>query len=119
MPNKKEKCSDIIKKIEHRDDGVILRLRGEIDLHCSTHLRGELLILRERSPAVTILDMTEVDFMDSSGLAVLVEALQWSRRVGTHLKLFGLHNRVRSIFEIARLDTIFDIYETEQEALAS
>jgi len=69
-------------------------------------------------PAVTVINMREVGFMDSSGLATLVEAMQLSRRYGGQLKLVGISRRVRSIFEISRLDKIFQIYDNEAEALS-
>lgn len=56
--------------------------------------------------------------MDSSGLGTLVEALRWSRRNGGQLKLVGLAESVRSVFEISRLETVFEIYDTEAEALS-
>jgi anti-sigma B factor antagonist len=61
--------------------------------------------------------MTQVEFMDSSGLATLVGALKWCRRNGSQLKLVGLVQRVRNIFEISRLESIFQIYDSEAEAL--
>jgi len=67
---------------------------------------------------MVIIDMNEVEFMDSSGLAVLVEALQLTRRDNRVLKLVGLHPRVRSMFEISRLDNLFQIYNSQAEALS-
>jgi anti-anti-sigma factor len=54
--------------------------------------------------------------MDSSGVATLVEALQMTNRSGVRLALYGMQERVRSIFEIARLDTVFKITETFEQA---
>ena len=62
--------------------------------------------------------MTEVSFMDSSGLAVLVGALKQSRTNNSELKLAGLTKDVKAIFEICRLETIFQIYDTPDEALS-
>ena len=111
--------SNIVKNITRRDDVVILQLAGEIDMHCSTELRGELLEISQNPSAHTIINMSEVDFMDSSGVAVLIEALQLHRRNGGRLKLVGINPRVRSIFEISRLDSVFDIYDSEDEAVSS
>ena len=111
--------SNIVKNITRRDDVVILQLAGEIDMHCSTELRGELLEISQNPPAQTIINMSEVDFMDSSGVAVLIEALQLHRRNNGRLKLVGINQRVRSIFEVSRLDTVFEIYDSENEAVSS
>ena len=109
---------DIIKSVRHEEQAVILELAGEIDMRCSVDLRGKFMELLQKKPPVLIVDMAQVDFMDSSGLATLVEALQWTRRNGGQLKLVALKQRVRSIFEISRLESIFQIYENEAEALS-
>jgi anti-anti-sigma factor len=119
MTNQKNNSNNIVKNIIRRDDVVILQLVGEIDMYCSTELRGELLEISQNPPAQTIINMSEVDFMDSSGVAVLIEALQLHRRNSGQLKLVGINQRVRSIFEISRLDTIFEIYDSEDEAVSS
>ena len=56
-----------------------------------------------------VLDLSQVDYMDSSGVATLVEALQQCRTRQTALVLSGLQARVRSVFEIAKLDSVFTI----------
>jgi anti-sigma B factor antagonist len=118
MAGEKDKFQNVVKDIKRHGDTVILTLTGEIDMHCSVHVRGELLEIIQEKPAMVIIDMNEVEFMDSSGLAVLVEALQLTRRDNRALKLVGLRPRVRSIFEISRLDNIFQIYNSQAEALA-
>jgi anti-sigma B factor antagonist len=107
----------VVKSIRQEKDHVILELTGDIDLHHSVELRQNLLEVMEKKPKGTIINMSQVGFMDSSGLATLVEALQLSRRYGGLLKLVGLQQRVKSIFEISRLDTIFKMYGDETEAL--
>jgi anti-sigma B factor antagonist len=69
-------------------------------------------------PPVLVVNMAQVEFMDSSGLGTLVEALRWSRRNDGQLKLAGLSQAVRNIFEISRLDSVFQVYDTEAEALS-
>ena len=55
--------------------------------------------------------------MDSSGVATLVEAMQLSRKQNASLVLFSMQDKVRSIFEIARLDRVFTIVPLEDDAL--
>ncbi len=107
-----------IKNIRRESGTVVLVLQGDIDLHRSVNVRGALLEVLQEKPPLLVVNMAAVDFMDSSGLATLVEALQVSRRQKTKLALVGLGARVRSIFEISRLDNIFTICETESEALS-
>ena len=88
-----------------------------MDLSSSPQLRAS--ILEEVSPgsASLLLDLGGVTYMDSSGLATLVEALQLARSHGGDLVLFGLTSQVRSIFELAQLHKVFRIAEDEDGAL--
>jgi anti-sigma B factor antagonist len=97
----------------------ILALEGEIDLHQSPHLKQQLATLIDRRPACVLVDLGRVTYMDSSGLAALVEALQRLSNAGGKLGLFGLRQSVRHIFEIARLDQVFRIFPDETAARAA
>ena len=108
----------VIKNIRHEGQIVVLELAGEIDMKCSADLKSEIKKLFSNKPPVLIVNMTDVSFMDSSGLATLVGALKWCRENDCELKLVGLVERVRSIFEICRLDSVFEIYDSEAEALS-
>lgn len=108
--------SPIIGGIEDVEDGVCVQIVGDIDLSCSPDLRVELLQVAAKKPARLLLDLTGVEYMDSSGVATLVEALQVQKKASAALILFGLQPKVRSIFEIARLDMVFKIVADRQEA---
>jgi len=98
-------------------DGVlILELSGEIDLQHSPEMR-QLLQARaaQRIPAL-LLDFTGVKYIDSSGLATLIEYYQSSRAYDGKIIVAGLSHRVRSIFELVRLNEVFPIYATVLEA---
>lgn len=112
------KGNNVVRKIRRENGAIVLELAGDIDLHRSVELRAGLLETIQEKPAVLVINMSEVGFMDSSGLATLIEAMQLSRRNGGQLRLVGLNHRVRSIFEISRLDKIFQIFENESEALS-
>ena len=114
-PNDKQ---GLIKQIRNDGGRVILDLAGDVDMHSSPALREELLKVVNRGSDVVVINLQDVEFMDSSGLATLVEALQLTRKQKSKLKLINLCHRVRSIFEIARLDAIFEIFDSEAEALA-
>lgn len=92
--------------------GQILRanLRGEIDLHTSPQLRSRLLELYQQGQPTRIeLNLSEVPYMDSSAIAVLVELLQKIRKRNGQVVLSQLNPRVKGLIEIARLNTIFEI----------
>lgn len=98
-------------------DGVlILELSGEIDLRHSPALRRLLQAkAAERVPAL-LLDFTGVKYIDSSGLATLIEYYQNSRVYAGKMAVAELSPRVRSIFELVRLNEVFPVLGTVAEA---
>lgn len=110
--------SDLIGAVRREGDAVVIVVRGEVDLHNSPALRSEML-KQLGDPAVhrLVLNLGAVPYMDSSGIAVFVEALQKLRRVGGKVFLTDLQPRVKGLLEIARLDTIFTICTDEGAAL--
>ena len=105
-----------LKKIESNIDAV--DLEGDLDFHSTPELRAELTKVAERKAPVVLVDLKKVGYIDSSGLATFVELYQRMKRYGGKLVLFNLTQGVRSVFEIAKLDTIFKLAAGEKEALA-
>ncbi len=103
--------------VERREDATILRPVGDVDLNCSPTLRAELMQAQEQRPQRLIVDLSDVPYMDSSGVATLVEAMKGQRQRGSSLILCCMQQRVRSIFEIARLDIVFKIVDDLDAAL--
>ena len=103
-------------KTENIQDGIIMRPLGEIDLSCAAMLRQQLGQVQDGRPARLVIDLSGVPYMDSSGVATLVEAMQIARRTGSKLVLAALQEKVRSIFEIARLDMVFSIVNSVDDA---
>ena len=106
--------------MRHLDKITILDVSGDIDLASSPELRKALLReLREvRMPRV-VLNLQAVRYMDSSGVASLVEGLKASRDVGSRLVLCALNNKVNEVLHLSRLRTIFEVCDNEEQALAS
>jgi anti-sigma B factor antagonist len=98
---------------------VILDVSGDIDLANSPAMRKMLLgeIKEKRTPKV-LLNLRSVRYIDSSGIASLVEGLKASRDLGSRLILYGLSPAVREVMELSRLQRIFEIYDNEEQALA-
>jgi anti-sigma B factor antagonist len=71
-----------------------------------------------RTPRV-ILNLLQVKYIDSSGIASLVEGLKASRDVGSRFILFGLSQSAREVMQLSKLNKIFEIYELEEQALGS
>ena len=111
--------SDLLPAARKEGDAVVVSVRGEIDLHNSPELRTELLdLLARHEPKKLVLNLAGVAYMDSSAIAVLVEAMQKLRKVGGRVCLTNLQPRVKSLLEIAKLMTLFHVAKDEQEALA-
>lgn len=106
-----------IEKTQPLPDGALMKLRGEIDLSQSPEVRVGLLQLAKAKPARLVVDLTDVGYMDSSGVATLVEALQHQRKHHGQVILCGLQPKVRSIFEIARLNLVFTIVDDLAQAI--
>jgi anti-sigma B factor antagonist len=110
--------SDLVPTARRQGDAVLATIRGEIDLHSSPDLRSVLLeMLEHHKPARLILNLSQVPYMDSSAIAVLVESLQKLRKTGGKILLTNLQPRVKSLLEIARLDSIFVLVASDDEAL--
>lgn len=88
---------------------VVVTPSGDVDLSCSRELQSHLKRALEGKPKTLVVDLGKVPYMDSSGVATLVEAMQIARKQSTRLVLCSLQDKVRSIFEIARLDRVFTI----------
>ncbi len=93
-------------------------LDGEIDLHEAPRIRELLLPALAREVDRLVIDLSAVTYIDSSGLALLIEALQRVTSYGGDLALSGLRPSLKSIFEIARLDQVFQIVP-DQDSSAS
>ena len=103
----------------HLDQTTILDVSGDIDLASSPELRKALLReLRELRIPRVVLNLKAVHYIDSSGVASLVEALKASRDVGSRLILFGLNSAIREVLQLSKLVKIFEITETEEQAVA-
>lgn len=95
---------------EQGDGEVRLKLDGVVNIHTAVELRKQLKPLLGKSTRQVHVDLDGVSFIDSAGLATLVEGLQWSRAAdGRRFVLCGLSDNVRDIFELAKLDSVFDI----------
>src|ERR1700746_3036180 len=97
----------------------VLPLKGEIDLHVSPSVTASLNAMIEKKPRRLVVDLSEVTYIDSAGLAALIEAMQKVEGYGGKFLLAGLQETVRSIFEISRLDQVFQIFPDADAALAA
>ena len=103
---------------ERKANGVvILELSGEIDISTSPEVRKAFDRLIKDEEKKVLLNFDQVDYVDSSGLATMVEMLQRLKRYGGLLRLSNLSEKVKGLFEITKLDRLFSIFPAEEEAL--
>ncbi len=101
------------------DHATIFDITGHIDLANSPELRKTLLKeLRENKTPRVILNLTGVRYIDSSGVASLVEGLKAARDQGLRFILFGLSPSAREVLQLSRLINIFEVHENEEQSLA-
>ena len=105
--------------VKTRDEAEarIIEITGDIDLYSSPQVRDAILdaVKGKRSPVVVNLE--GVTYIDSSGVATLVEGLQLTRGYDGAFRLAGLSARVQEVFELARLEKVFAIYGDISAAL--
>ena len=106
-----------VREVRRLGRAIIVDAEGEIDVNRSTAFQQDLLELLDEKPERVVINLADVSYMDSSGIASLVKLLSRVRKGGTSLHLVALTDRVRSVFEITRLDTVFDIRASVEEAL--
>lgn len=104
--------------ITTRDGTAVAHLSGEVDLERSPGVRRALLdALGRRVPLVV--DLSQVSYIDSSGIASLVEAYQTARKQSTPFILCAVSAAALRVMQLARLDKVFDIRPTLDDALAA
>jgi anti-sigma B factor antagonist len=109
-------------KISSRQAGdvTILDLVGDITLFNSPEIRKALLsLLKEQGVMQLLINMTGVKYVDSSGIASLVEGLKVSRDHRARFALYGLSKPARTVLELTHLLRVFEVHDNEEQALAA
>ena len=96
-----------------------VKLEGEIDLHLSPSVAESLQTAMKDKPQRLMVDLTDVSYIDSSGLAVLLEAMRGVEFYGGKLYLIGMQEGLKPVFETSRLDQVFRIYPDANSALSA
>jgi len=109
--------SGTIKQTRWEKKTAIVDVEGDIDMHTSANLQKGFQDILKKKPEKILINLSGVPYMDSSGVASLVKLLSSTRKSNITLSLFGLSKRVKAVFDITRLATVFKICETEEEAL--
>lgn len=96
----------------------VVMVQGEVDLSWSQKLRKSILDALGKSQPVAV-DLSKVSYIDSSGIAALVEGFQSARGKGQHFSLVAVSQPVIAVLELARLDRVFPIFPSLEQAAQS
>jgi anti-sigma B factor antagonist len=107
---------DLGLKVEERGDVAVLAVSGEVDVATVPRLREQLHGLVASGTPRIVVDLDAVDFLDSTGLGVLVGALKRVRSNGGELALVCTSPRIRKVFEVTGLTKVFALFDTVDEA---
>lgn len=100
---------------EH-NGSTVLTVRGEVDVYTAPRLRERLVELASEGHHRVVVDLEKVDFLDSTGLGVLVGGLKRLRSHDGDLVLVSTQRRILKVFEITGLTKVFSIYESIDDA---
>ena len=107
-------------KLAHQDFNdvrVVKVCENRIDAACAIQFKDEMRALTDEGPMRIVLDMAEVEFLDSSGLGAVVAALK-AIKSGQKLELAQLHPTVQRVFHLTRMDSIFTIHDNAETAVS-
>ncbi|SPE23889.1 putative Anti-sigma-B factor antagonist [Candidatus Sulfopaludibacter sp. SbA3] len=102
----------------HNKGATIMDVAGHIDIGSSPALRKSMLEYLKHSDRLAV-NLAGVKYLDSSGIASLLEVLKEARSSKKRFVLFGLTAAVREVLQLTRLTGVFEVYESEDEALTA
>jgi anti-sigma B factor antagonist len=91
---------------------LVVGVRGEVDLHSAAELRDRLMSSLAQTNSAVVVDLSQLDFIDSTGLGALVAGRNHAAETNSTFRLVCSSERLLKLFRITGLDTIFDIYPT-------
>jgi anti-sigma B factor antagonist len=103
----------------HVGDVVVLDLNGKLTLDSVQLLRDKINSVVQQGLKQVVVNLSDVTYMDSSGIGELVRSYTTATRQGGGLKLLGLTKRISDLLAITKLLTVFDSFDTEKDAVAS
>ncbi|MBU2866573.1 STAS domain-containing protein [Pacificibacter marinus] len=108
-------------KLNHKDFDnarLVTICENRIDAVCAIQFKDEMRTLTDAGPSRVVLDMSQVEFLDSSGLGAVVAALK-AKKAEQTLELASLQPAVQKVFHLTRMDTVFAIHDDATSAMAS
>ena len=107
-------------RVRSADGGVaVIGLTGDVTAACETELMDAYREAGRAEVRGIVLDFTDLDYMNSSGIGLLVTLLVRAKREGRQISAYGLSDHYRQIFELTRLDEVISVHDNAEEAVAA
>jgi anti-sigma B factor antagonist len=108
---------DLILNEREVDSHAVIEVRGEVDVHSAPQLRDRLIEVLDAGNSSVVVDLSWLQFIDSTGLGALVAALNHANSVGAKFRLVCKAERLLKVFRITGLDEVFQIQPTIEQAI--
>lgn len=102
---------------EKNGDRIVCAIEGEVNITTSVDLRKAFDELIKRNEKKVLIEFSRVEYIDSSGLATLIEMLQRLKKIGGRMRVCGMNQKVHNAFEITKLHKLFEVFDTQETAL--
>jgi len=106
-------------RVDVKNGLAVCYIEGEIDINTAPDIKKEFEKLLAKKTPRMIINFSRVNYIDSSGLATLVEILKHMRTYGGKMRLTNLSDKIKSLFEITKLEKLFEIMAREEEAIST
>ena len=107
-------------RVRSADAGVaVIELTGDVTAACETELMDAYREAGRAEIRGLVLDFRRLDYMNSSGIGLLVTLLVRAKREGQQVSAFGLSDHYRQIFQLTRLDEVISVHDEEEQAVAA
>ena len=106
-------------RVEVKNNLTVCHVDGEININSSPDIKKAFDKLTSKKTPKIVINLSRVTYVDSSGLATLVEILKNMRVYGGRMRLTNLSSKIKSLFEITKLEKLFEIMAEEADAIAT
>ncbi len=106
-------------KTRNVDGIILLDIDGEIDLYNAPEIKDTIKKEMDAGHKKIIINLENVSYIDSSGIGALISSLSNLKKIGGGLKIIHVYESVRKVFELTKLTSFFEIYDSEDEAIAA
>lgn len=104
-------------RTEKNEDILICALEGEIDINNSPQLRKAFDDFIKKDEKKILVEFSGVSYIDSSGLATLIEMFQRLKKISGQMRFCGMNQKIKNAFEITKLHKLFEIFDNQEVAL--